>query len=140
MNKTLARKGTTLSKNMTNTVYHTLSRFEIQTKRLLSRSGKTTNSVTWACRNDLKCYHVFVLIFRSNGAQKKTHDIYRTFQKCCLDPYDDEKVLFSKHISALSECALYNALLQSQQAAHLEVAPPTTPDKKKMKQGNMVSI
>ena len=42
-------------------------------------------------------------------AQRLNMDIRRVFQKCGLDPYDNDKLLFEKHLESLSQEAMYDA-------------------------------
>jgi DDE superfamily endonuclease len=52
-------------------------------------------------------------------SQLRNSAIRKTFEKCGLDPYDEEKVLFAKHLESLANESLYNALIQGQSAAEL---------------------
>ena len=47
-------------------------------------------------------------------AQRLNMDIRRVFQKCGLDPYDNDKLLFEKHLESLSQEAMYDALTKRQ--------------------------
>ena len=53
-------------------------------------------------------------------SQIHTREVARTFSKCGLDPYDDEKVLLEKHMENMSACKLYESLLRYQTAATLD--------------------
>ena len=45
--------------------------------------------------------------------QVATRDISRTFRKCGMDPFDDDKDLFSRHLEKMSEQSVYNSLIQN---------------------------
>ena len=47
-------------------------------------------------------------------AQRLNMDIRRVFQKCGLDPYNNDKLLFEKHLESLSQEAMYDALTKRQ--------------------------
>ena len=51
--------------------------------------------------------------------QRLNMEIRRVFQKCGLDPYDTERLLFEKHLETLSTEALYKALTEGQTATML---------------------
>jgi hypothetical protein len=52
-------------------------------------------------------------------AQLRNMAIRRTFEKCGLDPFDDEKLQLAKHLESLGSEALYNALIQGQSALEI---------------------
>ena len=54
-----------------------------------------------------------------NNKQCLTQQVRKTFQKCGLDPYDDEKLEMARWLESLSKETLYNALIQNQHAADL---------------------
>jgi hypothetical protein len=54
------------------------------------------------------------------NSQKHSRDVAKTFAKCGLDPHDEEKLLFAKHLENMSQVHLYNALLQNQQQVMLD--------------------
>ena len=51
-----------------------------------------------------------------DNAQRLNMEIRRTFQKCGLDPYDADKLLFAQHLESLSKEALYNSLIEAQKS------------------------
>ena len=52
--------------------------------------------------------------------QTNSREIAKTFSKCGLDPYDDDKILFANHLESMSKCALYDSLTKNQESAHLD--------------------
>ena len=60
---------------------------------------------------------VFVSFLEGALAQvDNAQRLKRTFQKCGLDPYDEDKLLFAQHLESLSKKALYNSLLEAQKS------------------------
>lgn len=51
--------------------------------------------------------------------QRRNLGIRIFFEKCGLDPFDNDKVLLAKHLESLANEAVYNALIQGQKAVEL---------------------
>ena len=52
-------------------------------------------------------------------AQRLNMDIRRVFQKCGLDPYNNENMLFENHLELLPKEAMYHALTKHQKILNL---------------------
>jgi hypothetical protein len=53
------------------------------------------------------------------NSQRLTREVAKTFSKCGLDPYDEEKVSFKQHLEKLANIDLYQSLLDRQTAVEL---------------------
>ena len=54
-----------------------------------------------------------------HNAQRLRMDIRKIFQKCGLDPFDEDRTLFDKHLESLGQEALYKALTEAQRKVDL---------------------
>ena len=55
-----------------------------------------------------------------NQDVKKNHLIFRTFEKCGLNPWSEDLSKFDDYLKSLSENDLYKALIQNQTALNME--------------------
>ena len=62
-------------------------------------------------------HEVFVsFVERALAQVDNAQRLKRTFQKCGLDPYDEDKLLFAQHLESLSKEALYKSLIEAQKS------------------------